>query len=296
MLKDLLDTLKEWVPEVPGRWYKILLNVLPILPFITGLIIAMEQSTKGIPVPAWVWVMIIVGAVAFVVVSFLAFHRIKLERDKIVSTELKRQERKEWRQRFSNVTVIPGLLLGMYELAKELCKSKKMPLTKEYWEEIANSFFDAHQAPKVVPALDKMPSMKEITDMINSTPNPLNIGSSSTVENMNRLILNFQATMSLHNTGAIPLTNNSVLYGAKHEGVKLLQQNLPNEINKKIESCILISNGLASLLCIDFSNTDTKISEELLAAMQYMLTSMDYLTQEMRGEIARMIEGFLLGE
>ncbi|MCJ7639294.1 MAG: DUF4231 domain-containing protein [Euryarchaeota archaeon] len=296
MFKDLLDTLNEWVPAVPGRWYRILLSVIPIIPFITGLIIAIEQSTEGIPVPAWVWVMIIIGAVAFVVVSFFAFHRVRLERYKIMSTELKRQERKEWRRRFSNVIAIPSLLLGMYELAKELCKQNKMPLTKEYWKEIADSFFGAHQAPTVVPTMDKMPSVKEIMEMINSTPNPFNISSGSMVENLNRLILNIQATMSFHNTGAIPLTNNSVLYGAKHTAVKLLQQNLPNEINAKIESCILLSNGLANLLCVDFSNTETKISEELLITMQYMLTCMDNLTQKMRGEIATMIENFLLGE
>jgi len=296
MLKDLQDTLKEWVPAVPGRWYRILLNVLPIIPFVIGLIFAIEQSTKRLPVPNWVWAMIIVGAVAFVVVSFLAFHRVRLERDSERTAELKRQERKEWRQGFRNITAIPGLLLEMYELAKELCKRNRKPLTKEYWEEIANSFFEAHQAPTVVPPMDKMPSIQELMDMINSTPDPLNSGSASVVENLNRLILNLQATMSLHNTGAIPLTNNSILYEAKHTAVKLVQQNLPNEINAKIKDCILISNGFASLLCIDFSNTDNEISKELLIAMQYMLACMDDWTQKMRGEIARMIENFLLGE
>jgi hypothetical protein len=269
--------------------------IVPIIPFVTGLIFAIEQSTKGLPVPIWVWAMIIVGAVAFVVVSFFAFHRVRLERDSKQTAELKRQELKEWRQRFSNVTLIPDYLLDMYERAKELCERNKKPLIKDYWAEIAESFFEARQAPTVVPPMDKMPSKQEIMDMINSTPDPLGVGSGSTIESMNRLILNIQATMSLHNTGAMALTNNDDLYKFNHGMVKSLQQNLPNEINTKIKDCILISNGLASLLCVDFSNRDNEISEELLISMQYMSACMDDWTQKMRSEIAGMIADFLLG-
>ena len=297
MLKDLQGTFKEWVPAVPRRWHKILLHVIvPIIPFVTGLIFAIEQSTKGLPVPAWVWAMIIVSAVLFVVVSFFAFHRVRLERDKIISSNSRRQELKERRKGFSNRTEIPVILVEMYDLAKDLCRGKRKPFTEEYWGEIASSFFGAHQAPTIVPSLDKMASKQEIIDMINSTPDPFNTGSESTVENLKRLILNIQATMSLHNTGAIPLTNASILYQSRNRGLQWLQQNLPNEINTKIKDCILISNGLASLLCIDFSTTGNRISEELLIAMQYMLTCMDDWTQKMRDEIASMIEAFLLGE
>lgn len=297
MSKDWIDTLKEWVPEVPGRWYKMLAHgIVPIIPLVAGLIFAIEQSIKGLAVPIWVWVVIVASAVGFVLVTLFAFHRVRLERDSERTGELKRQERKERRRGFSNLTLIPSFLLDMYEMAKERCRSNRKPLTKEYWGEIADSFFEANLAPTVVPKFDKMPSKQEILDMINSTPDPLKSGSVSLVENLNRLILNIQATMSLHGTGAIPLTDGSILYDVKHKLVKTLQQNLPYEINTRIKECILISNGFASLLCIDFSNTDDEISEELLIPMQYMLASMDDLTQMMRSEIARMIENFLLGE
>ena len=296
MIRDLRDSLKEWVPAVPSRWHKVLLYVIaPLIPFIIGLTRAIRQSTQGLPVPIWVWAMIIVGAVAFVLVSFLAFHRVRLERDTEQRAELKRHDLKEWRQRFSNVTRIPGLLLEMYELAKALCESNRKPLTKEQWEEIADSFFTAHQAPTVVLPIDKMPSHQELMSMISSTPDPLSSGSASIAESLNRLILNLQATMSLHNSGAIPLTDHSVLYQAKHTAVKMLQQNLPDRINAKIGECILISNGLANLLCLDLGGSDSEVSRELLVPMQYMQTRMDASAQKMRGEISAMIETFLMG-
>lgn len=297
MLKDLQGTFKEWIPAVPGRWYKILLHVIvPIIPFVTGLILAIERSTKGLPVPTWVWAMIIVSAVVFVVVSFYAFHRVRLERAKIISGKSRRQELKEWRKGFSNRTAIPVLLLDMYEIAKELCRNNRKPLTEEYWGDIASSFFGAHQAPTIVPSVDKMASRQEIIDMIDSTPDPLNPGSASTVENLKKLILNLQATMSLHNMGAIPLTDASVLYQVKHTALQWLQQNLPNTINTKINDCMLLSNGLASLLCVDFATTETPVSDELLIAIQYIVPYMDNWTQGMRDEISSMIENFLLGE
>ena len=297
MLKDLQETFKEWIPAVPGRWYKILLHVIvPTIPLVAGLIFAILQSVRGLPVPIWTWVVIIASILLFVVISFFAFHRVRSERVSEQTGELKRQERKEWRQGFRGVTAIPGLLFGMYERAKVLCKRNKKPLTEEYWGDIASSFYGAHQAPTIVPSLDKMASKQEIIDMINSTPDPLNTGNASTIENLNRLILNLQATMSLHNMGAIPLTNEDIDYEAYQMAVQMLQQYLPNTINTKIKDCILISNGLASLLCADFCTTETRISDELLIAIQYILPYMDDWTQKMRDEISRMIENFILGE
>lgn len=302
MPKDLQDSLKEWIPAVPKRWYAMLLNVLvPIIPFVSGLAFAIVQSIKGLPVPIWAWALIIASVLLFVVLSFLAFHRVRLERDKVISsngernTELRRQERKEQRHVFRTRLEIPSLLFHMYERAKILCEENRKPLTKEHWDEVAHSFFETHQAPTVVLPLDKMPSTQEIMDMINSTPDPFNTGSASTIENFNRLILNLQATMSLHNTGAIPFTNNDDEYQKYHKKVKLLQNNLPNTINTKIKDSILLSNGLANLLCVDFGTTETHISDELLIAIQYILPYMDNWAQKTRDEISSMIQDFLLG-
>ena len=296
MVKDLQETFKEWVPAVPGRWYRIVLHVIvPMIPFVTGLIFAIVRSVRGLPVPIWTWVMIIASVLLFVILSFFAFHRVRSERGSEQTTELKRQELKEWRRGFSNRTLIPVLLLDMYEIAKEVCRRHRKPLTKEYWEEVAHSLFEGNQAPRVMLPLDRVPSKQEVMDMINSTPDPFGAGSGSTIENFKRLILNLQATMSRHNTGAITLTDASILYEAKHTALQWLQQNIPNAINTKINECILLSNGLASLLCVDFDNTETPVSEGLLIAIQYILPSMDNLTQKMRDEIASMIEEFLLG-
>lgn len=297
MSKDLRETFKEWVPEVPGKWYKILLHVIvPMIPLIGGVIFAVIQSVRGLPVPIWNWVVIIASVLLFVIISFFAFHRMRLERDSEQSRELGRQERKEWRKSLSNLRGVPGILFKMYERAKTLCERNKKPLTEEYWGDIANSFFGAHQGPTIVPSLDKMASKEDIIDMINSTPDPFNSGNASTLGNLNRLILNLQATMSLHDMGAMPLTKGDVDYEVNEMAVQMLQQYLPNKINAKIKECILISNGLASLLCADFSNTETSIADELLIVMQYMLPCMDDWTQKMRDEISVMIEDFILGE
>jgi hypothetical protein len=295
MSRGWLDTLKEWGPAVPGTLYRIVLNVLPIIPFVTGVALAIRDSTKGIPVPVWVWGIMIGGALAFVVVSFLAFHGVRVERDSERREESRRQERKELRQRFSNVTLIPGVLSDMYDIAKSLCEAKRVPLTGEYWDEIAGTFFDGGLAPAGVPVVDKIPRIEELVNMINSTPDPWGIGG-SVMENMNRLILNIQGAMSRHGVGAIPLTRNSIMYGAKEMELKLLQANLPSEVNAKIGSCVSVSNGLASLMCVDFKRTEAKIPEGVLVYLEYMVTSMDYLADRMRSEVAGMIERFLLGE
>jgi len=297
MSKDLKETFKEWVPAVPGRWYRILLHVIvPIIPLVGGLIFAVIQSVRGLPVPIWNWIVIIVSVLLFVIISFFAFHRVRLEGVSEQSRELKRQERKESRQGFGNVRHIPSLLSKMYERAKVLCERDKKPLTEEYWGDIASSFFGAHQGPIIVPSVDEMASKEDIINMINSTPDPFNTGNGSTVVNLKRLILNLQATMGLHNMGAISLTKGDIDYGVAEIQLKMLQPYLTSEINSKIKECILISNGLASLLCADFNNTETSIAEELLILMQYMLPCMDDWTQKMRDEIRGMIEDFILGE
>src|SRR4030042_1685149 len=173
MLKDVRDSFKEWLPAVPGRWYSMLQNVvLPLIPLIGGAVYAIRQSIRGLPVPSWDWILMIAMAGIFVVLSFQAFHRMRLARDKIISEsnqqQLGRQERKEWRQRFSGRVEIPPLLSKMYECAKMLCTANKKPLTSQYWKQIADTFFGAHPAPTVAVSLDKMPSAREVIDMIKS--------------------------------------------------------------------------------------------------------------------------------
>jgi len=303
MLGDLQDTLKEWIPAVPKRWYNMLLNVLlPIIPFAGSLIFAILQSVRGLPVPIWAWIVILVSVLAFVILSLAAFHRVRLERDRISSdntnltTDLKRQERREWRSNFRDRATIPTILFKMYERIKYLCKGSKKSLTQEHWKDIADKFFDANQAPTIVPSLEKMPSLQDIIAMINSTPQPFNTEPTSITENFNRLILNLQATMGYYKRGAIPLSQHDPEYQTYHKEVKLLQNNLPNSINTKIESCILMSNGLANLLCADFDTTETPVPSEFQVIIQYIIPSMDNMAQRMRDEISEMIEDFLLGE
>jgi hypothetical protein len=169
-------------------------------------------------------------------------------------------------------------------------------LTKEYWGQIAKSPSEAHQASTLFPAIDNTPTIKDFVDIINSTPSAFKIPSGSTVQDTLKLIINLMLTMSDHRMGAIYLTSRSIVHRAKADAVALLQQNLPQGINTKIHDYIAISNALANLLCIDFTNTDKQIPDKWLIPVQYMLMGMDGWTQRMRSEIATMIENFLLGE
>ena len=215
---------------------------------------------------------------------------LKLERD----IELLRQERKEWRQKLSDRSEIPTLLFKMYERAKNLCKENKKLFTQEDWDAIGNSLGAAHQIPTIIPSADKATDIRQIEKMIKSIPDPFNIGSVPLIEKLKVFIVNLQAAMSLRNTGAIPLTNNDGEYQGNETRVKLLQNDLPNTINTKIEACIMLSNGLASLFCIDFGDTD--IPDEFLTMREYLQSSMDGWAQRMRDEISTMIETFILGK
>jgi hypothetical protein len=310
MSKEPWDSFKEWLPAVPGRWYSMLQNViLPLIPLVVAVAIAIQQSVKGLPVPIWDWVLMIVSAVAFVVLSFLAFHRMRLERDKVTSDsdeqKVRRQERREWRQKLSDRLEIPILLFKMYERAKTLCEENKKSLDDESWKAIVDSLAEAHQTPAIMPSsleqITDIPAVIAILDSIPAlfdiAPSPATSVIENVIEKFKGFVLSVQATMSLRGIGAIPLTKNDPEYHGYYAQVKLLQNNLPTPINTKINDCILLSNGFASVLCMDISSTTgISIPAKFLILTQYMTSYMDTCTQEMRDKISAMIEGFLLGE
>lgn len=83
MPKDLWDSLKEWWVNVPQRWWDMLSIPITFIPLVAGIIAFMLWAANtSPPLPWWIPVLAIGGAVLFFVVSFLAFHKMKMERNK----------------------------------------------------------------------------------------------------------------------------------------------------------------------------------------------------------------------
>jgi hypothetical protein len=81
--KDLHDTFKEWSITVPQRWWEMLSVPLSFVPLLAG-VIAFAIWARNItpPLPWWDIALVVGGAILFLVVSFLAFHRVRMGRDK----------------------------------------------------------------------------------------------------------------------------------------------------------------------------------------------------------------------
>jgi hypothetical protein len=81
--KDLHDTFKEWSITVPQRWWEMLSVPLSFVPLLAG-VIAFPIWARNVtpPLPWWDIALVVGGAILFLAVSFLAFHRVRMERDK----------------------------------------------------------------------------------------------------------------------------------------------------------------------------------------------------------------------
>jgi hypothetical protein len=80
--KDLQDSFTEWSTRVPKRWWEMLNVPLTFIPLLIGVILFAHWTRNTTPPLSW-WIisLVIGGAILFFVVSFWAFHRVKMERD-----------------------------------------------------------------------------------------------------------------------------------------------------------------------------------------------------------------------
>jgi hypothetical protein len=100
--KDLYDSFKEWSISVPKRWWEMLGVPLTFIPLLIGVILFLHWARNTTPPLSW-WIISLVvgGAILFFIVSFLAFHRVKMERNE--ARENTKELTKESQQKYESI-------------------------------------------------------------------------------------------------------------------------------------------------------------------------------------------------
>jgi hypothetical protein len=292
MSEDFWGSFKEWLPAVPGRWYTMLQNViLPFLAFIGLLIYAIEQSTKGLPIPVWDWVLMIVSAVAFVVLSFLAFHRMRLERDKKEQSDKIREERIKFRQQYSNRIIIPELLYKMSERVKELMKNTTIIIADDN-ESMADNLREIMQLN------GKKKIELDTADMMNTTKLlakfPSVRGYKSPTHQVRALVMSVYQVLTANGEGAKFLVEKDEEYQKLDKEVEELLIGLPPSINIQKDGYAQLVNAYYTLAALDLSKGELP---KLFGLYQPFMK--DVIVTElstMRADISLSIEKFLIGE
>lgn len=229
----------------------------------------------------WLLIALVLSLIGTLEGTYRYVKRIKADNENRIS-RLKREERKQGRQRYSDRNNIPTLLFKMYECSKTLAVANKRSFFGEKAEAVAKSLSSAGLLTSKQLEIEKMDSIEEIKWMLKRIPET----------KWKELYLDTYGAMRLHGEAISPESNAE--YSSFHSQVKLLQNGLPYTINGRIMNCILLSNAFANTLSWDFSTAD--IPDGVSILLQYMIPSMDSWTQTMRDEISKMIEDFLLGE
>ncbi len=77
------QSITEWSGNVPQRWWSMVSVPLTFVSLLAGVISYVVWARKvPPPLPLWNIGLIVGGALLFLAVSFLAFHRVRVERDK----------------------------------------------------------------------------------------------------------------------------------------------------------------------------------------------------------------------
>jgi hypothetical protein len=204
-------------------------------------------------------------------------------------------ERRQLREKYSDRLDIPVLLLQIYERAKTLAKTApQIPLTGSQAEAIAGTLSSAGSIPQYIPKLDmatnESSGLKELGKMLDA---PLKDGN-SIINKLLKMLIDVQASMSLHSTGSLHQTSNDTVYQDYRNRVSLLQCGLPHSINMEIDRYIVSSSAIANMLNLDFTSVST--SNWAGMQLQYLLPSLDSWARYQRDTISTLIERFLLGE
>ena len=155
-------SLKEWSARVPQRWWDMINIPLSTIPFIVGIIafLVWGRYTEP-PLPLWIMLLVASGALLFMVLSFLAFDRVRVERDKarakIVDNDIATvvEKLKAFKvtigdKQLDAATILSGLqrqgkfTLGvhMYEVTDAITKVFRGSVTSEADSNASRSVFD----------------------------------------------------------------------------------------------------------------------------------------------------------
>lgn len=87
---EYLKSLKEWWTRVPKRWWEVLGTFLSLAAEFGGIVaFAIWARRIASPLPWWNIGLVVGGALLFLIISFLAFHRVREERDRAKEAAIK---------------------------------------------------------------------------------------------------------------------------------------------------------------------------------------------------------------
>jgi hypothetical protein len=129
MRNEIWKSFREWWVAVPKRWWDMLNVLLTALPLIAGIVGIIWKRNSTEKPPLWIILTLAIGGLLFIVMSFWAFHRVRVERDQLKEKEEDIKDiasRKEIRQtQLVEITQIPSTLFRMWELVENILEEKK---------------------------------------------------------------------------------------------------------------------------------------------------------------------------
>lgn len=82
MRYEIWESVTEWRANIFQRWWDMLNIPLTLIPVITGVILIIAWALKAEPpIPIWYLLLFGGGVVLFIVISFLAFHQMRIDRN-----------------------------------------------------------------------------------------------------------------------------------------------------------------------------------------------------------------------
>ena len=141
MRTEVWESFREWKASVFQRWWDMLNIPIAAIPLIWGIVQIVLWSRKAVPpLPIWDIGLLIGGVLLFVIVSFWAFHQMRVQRDKLSVTPLSDSEIKlmEWRREHrkiqtNEITQVPTILkmiwVSVADVLEEKGKNKCLPET-----------------------------------------------------------------------------------------------------------------------------------------------------------------------
>jgi len=133
MSNEIWKSVVEWRANVFQRWWDMLNIPIAAIPLIWGITQIVLWSRKVIPpLPVWDIGLLVGGTILFILVSFWAFHQMRVQRDKMAiiplsDTDIKMMEwRREYRkEQISRITQVPTILKMIWVLVADTLEKKR---------------------------------------------------------------------------------------------------------------------------------------------------------------------------
>jgi hypothetical protein len=162
--KELWKSTKEWRTSIFQRWWDMLNIPIAAIPLIYGIFaVVIKTRNADPPLSLWDIGILIGGAILFIIVTFFAFHQVRVERDKVIGKDLPISDNEiklmEWRKEYRkpqepSVSQIPNKLKLMWSIVDNiLIQKKKEPKPSE--EILMNLILNSLETDKGDPLFKK---------------------------------------------------------------------------------------------------------------------------------------------